>query len=224
MCDVWFHRSGVCGFRELVSVSLFKSQLLPDFWSWGSSLRWDLIQVLFIFLFFYFFLEAVFFHLFWHCSVSALLTFSWLSEVVCQHLADDPGPFVAFLNILMNVSAIRGLFFLIQFLVCRVWNLWDLKWLHTTAANDCAAAHSRLFNSDWWVGYYRQTFVLTLTCYAVCLVIAELEDLLRASFQATEEAKNLQGSFCLNQIHIRNHIKTQEVSLKCHEKEISELA
>lgn len=31
MCDVWFHRSGVCGFRELVSVSLFKSQLLPDF-------------------------------------------------------------------------------------------------------------------------------------------------------------------------------------------------
>lgn len=114
--------------------------------------------------FFIFFLEAVFFHLFWHYHVSALLTFSWLSAAVCQHLADDPGPFVAFLNILMNVSAIRGLFFLIQSLVCRVRNLWDLKWLHTTAANDCAAAYSRLFNSDWWVGYYRQTFVLTLTC------------------------------------------------------------
>lgn len=165
----------------------------------------------------------MFFHLFWHYSISALLTFSWLSETVCQHSADDLESFVAFLNAVTNVSAIRGLFFLVQSLGRRVWNLWNLKWLQTTAANDCAAACRSLFNSDWWVGYYHQTFDLTLTCYAFCLVIAELEDLLRASFQASEKAKNLQGSFCLTQIHIRNPITTQ-VSLKRHEKEISELA
>lgn len=112
---------------KLVSVSLFKLQFLPGLWSWGSSFRWDLIQVLCIYLFI--FTGDRVFHLLWHDSVSALLTFSWLCEAVCQHLADDLESFVAFLNIVTNVSAISGLFFLVQSLVCRVWNLWKLKWM-----------------------------------------------------------------------------------------------
>lgn len=111
----------------LVSVSLFKLQFLPGFWSWGSNFRWDLIQVLCIYLFI--FTGGRVFHLLWHDSVSALLTFSWLCEAVCQHLADDLESFVAFLNIVTNVSAISGLFFFIQSLVCSVRNLWKLKWM-----------------------------------------------------------------------------------------------
>lgn len=43
--------SAVYIMSKLVSVSLFKLQFLPGFWSWGSSFRWNLIQVLCIYLF-----------------------------------------------------------------------------------------------------------------------------------------------------------------------------
>lgn len=179
MCDIWFCRSGICGLHEmskLVSVSLLKLQRLPGFWSWGSSFRWDLIQV----LFFYFFSGGRVFQLFWHYSVSAFLTFSWLSEAVCQHLADNSRVFF-FLHFSMFKQTCRQLagcfsLFSLLFAFLKIFETSN-EWIQTTAAKDCAAAYRRLFNSDWWVGYNCQTFVLTLTCYAVCLVISELEDL-----------------------------------------------
>lgn len=93
----------------------FQIATLPGFWSWGSSFRWDLIHV---FLIYIYILEVVFFLLFWHHSVSALLTFSWLSEAVCQHLAEDFKSFVTFFYILTNISAIRGFLFQFEAVAC----------------------------------------------------------------------------------------------------------
>lgn len=123
-----FAAQASAAYMSWVSLHLFhfsNGNFYQDSWSWGSSFRWDLIQVLFIYLF----SGGRVFHLFWHYSMSALLTFSWLSEAVCQHLADDQKSFVALLNVVMNVSAISGLFFLVQCLICCVRNIWNLKWM-----------------------------------------------------------------------------------------------
>lgn len=93
----------------------FQIATLPGFWSWGSSFMWDLIHVFLIYIYIF---EVMFFHLFWHHSVSALPTFSWLSEAVCQHLADDFGSFATFFYILTNISAIRGLLFQFEAVAC----------------------------------------------------------------------------------------------------------